>query len=177
MENSLTCWESGRAGGDPAPFSSEDARRFGNPVPLRHEEGSQGTDKGRREIIGKGLRGVFYCISALILAYPVFSFMTFRKVNRKTIVFHPKDQAPPASFKEGVYLVNPGTGFYALSARCTHLGCTLNFDPVSQRFRCPCHGSVFDLSGKRLAGPARDALKRVPIKMDKNKDVTVTLIL
>ena len=132
-----------------------DRRRFLKSIPLR----------------------IFGSLGAVIIAYPVLSFITFRKPAKKTITFHPDEQNALVNFKEGVYLVNEGANTYALSSRCTHLGCTFNHDPVSQRFRCPCHGSVFDLSGKRLAGPAKADLHRIPITRKENGDIIVTITL
>ena len=37
---------------------------------------------------------------------------------------------------------------------CTHLGCGYHWDGGSQQFKCPCHGSVFDVSGRVVGGPA-----------------------
>lgn len=37
---------------------------------------------------------------------------------------------------------------------CPHLGCAIGLAPSSQRFRCPCHASDFDLSGHALSGPS-----------------------
>jgi Rieske Fe-S protein len=76
-----------------------------------------------------------------------------------------------------VYLIRAGEEAYAFSAKCTHLGCRFNYDPISRRFRCPCHGSVFDLSGKRLAGPAEKDLERAPLSMTKGGERVVTLDL
>lgn len=42
----------------------------------------------------------------------------------------------------------------ALSARCTHLGCTVRFARASGEIECPCHGARFDADGRVLAGPA-----------------------
>lgn len=47
-------------------------------------------------------------------------------------------------------------GLYAMSALCTHLGCTVNVD--GDRLPCPCHGSVFDRNGEVVEGPARRPL-------------------
>ena len=45
--------------------------------------------------------------------------------------------------KERVWLVRDQGGIYALSAICTHLGCTPNWLQEEQKFKCPCHGSGY----------------------------------
>ncbi len=118
---------------------------------------------------------VFYGMGAVVLAYPVLSFMTFWKSRSRRIVFPPDEQQSVVNFKDGVCLIRRENEVYALSMRCTHLGCMLNYDTVSRRFRCPCHGSVFDESGRWVSGPAKKDLQRVPAEMNKNKDIVVTL--
>jgi Rieske Fe-S protein len=49
----------------------------------------------------------------------------------------------------------------ALSLACTHLGCRVAAAPGG--FGCPCHGSRYDGNGSPVAGPARAALRRVPL--------------
>jgi len=39
-----------------------------------------------------------------------------------------------------------------MTAICTHLGCTVN--AAETGFKCPCHGSTYDLNGKNTGGPA-----------------------
>ncbi|MDQ1335420.1 MAG: cytochrome b6-f complex iron-sulfur subunit [Thermodesulfobacteriota bacterium] len=129
----------------------------------------------RRGFIKKGLQWAASLLGASFLAYPAFSFMTFRKATKKRIVFHPEDQAGAVTFKEGVYLIREPNEIFALSAQCTHLGCTLNYDAVSGRFACPCHGSVFTLSGKRISGPARKDLYRVPLTKTASGDIEAVL--
>ena len=41
----------------------------------------------------------------------------------------------------------------AFSARCTHLNCTVQYDAGEKQIVCACHGGVFDLNGKNIAGP------------------------
>jgi glycine/D-amino acid oxidase-like deaminating enzyme/nitrite reductase/ring-hydroxylating ferredoxin subunit len=50
---------------------------------------------------------------------------------------------------------------HSLSARCTHLGCILNFNTAERSWDCPCHGSRFDaVDGSVLEGPAVRPLAR-----------------
>ena len=44
---------------------------------------------------------------------------------------------------------------------CTHLGCTLSYNPADHTWDCPCHGSRFTENGKLLSGPARRSLKDI----------------
>jgi len=49
--------------------------------------------------------------------------------------------------------------FQILDPTCTHLGCAVTFNPPGQaiakdNFYCFCHGSVYDIDGKNVAGPA-----------------------
>ncbi len=52
------------------------------------------------------------------------------------------------------YVVNVQDKVLALSQKCPHLGCRVPFCDSSGRFECACHGSVFDLGGEWIQGPA-----------------------
>jgi cytochrome b6-f complex iron-sulfur subunit len=60
----------------------------------------------------------------------------------------------------------------ALYQKCTHLGCRVPFCDSSKMFECPCHGSVFNIKGEYIAGPATRGLDQFPITIADNK-VTV----
>jgi menaquinol-cytochrome c reductase iron-sulfur subunit len=49
---------------------------------------------------------------------------------------------------------------------CPHLGCRYDWDAQRSRFECPCHGSVFSLDGKVLAGPAPRPLDTLPHEIE-----------
>ncbi len=51
----------------------------------------------------------------------------------------------------------------ALSATCTHLGCTVEFNNAERSWDCPCHGSRFGLDGRVLEGPAVKRLEHVEL--------------
>lgn len=78
---------------------------------------------------------------------------------------------PPGSvteFPDGrFYLVRAGDGgFLAVYRRCTHLGCTVNWEPEQNRFFCPCHASTFDMHGEVENPPAPRALDTFPVQIE-----------
>jgi len=52
-----------------------------------------------------------------------------------------------------VIIVRDPSGFRAFIAACTHLSCLVKWDPMKERFLCPCHGGEYDAAGRVLAGP------------------------
>lgn len=83
----------------------------------------------------------------------------------------------PADFPDGLkflpderlFVFRSGKTFHAVSAVCTHLGCTVRAEALSNpqtvqsggaelklthRFLCPCHGSEYKGDGSNVAGPA-----------------------
>jgi cytochrome b6-f complex iron-sulfur subunit len=83
----------------------------------------------------------------------------------------------PADFPDGIkflpderlFVFRTGNTFHAVSAVCTHLGCTVRAEALSNvqtetiggtemrlthRFLCPCHGSEYKGDGSNVSGPA-----------------------
>jgi Rieske Fe-S protein len=74
-----------------------------------------------------------------------------------------------ARARETVFLVWDGNkNVHALSATCTHLGCQVRWDESSTKFRCPCHGGVFDKDGNVVDGPPPRGLTRVDARLDES---------
>ena len=57
----------------------------------------------------------------------------------------------------------PGSegALHAVSATCTHLGCTVSWNSAESSWDCPCHGSRFDCDGRVLQAPATAPLSPV----------------
>ncbi len=65
-------------------------------------------------------------------------------------------------------------GFLAVYRRCTHLGCTVNWEPDQNRFFCPCHASSFDLHGNVENPPAPRALDTFSVQFDNGQIIVDT---
>lgn len=63
------------------------------------------------------------------------------------------------------WIVRTNQGFYSLSTICTHLGCTPNWMQADQKFKCPCHGSGYYITGINFEGPAPRPLPRFNITL------------
>ncbi|MBI4872767.1 MAG: Rieske 2Fe-2S domain-containing protein [Candidatus Riflebacteria bacterium] len=63
-----------------------------------------------------------------------------------------------------VWLQRRDTGIFAISAACTHLGCTVTWDAKQNKMLCPCHGGEYDKDGSVLAGPSRRPLAVLPVR-------------
>lgn len=59
--------------------------------------------------------------------------------------------------KYGVYR-DTGQGLHFVSAKCTHMGCTVKWNNDEKSWDCPCHGSRFSYRGQVLNGPANTPL-------------------
>src|SRR5262245_59379756 len=73
----------------------------------------------------------------------------------------------------GTWIVRTAEGFYALSTKCTHLGCTPNWLETEDKFKCPCHGSGFRKSGINFEGPAPRPLERFRIALAEDGQILV----
>jgi cytochrome b6-f complex iron-sulfur subunit len=99
---------------------------------------------------------------------------------------------PPTSFKAGlptdftigevntkfqkdqrVWIVREDGGFYAIFAKCTHLGCTPAWLTAESKFKCPCHGSGFYKSGINFEGPAPRPLERLRITKAEDGQIVI----
>ena len=83
----------------------------------------------------------------------------------------PLERFEPGSvtaFPEGRFYLSrlDGGGFLALGRTCTHLGCTVPWIEADRQFACPCHASVFDITGEVLSPPADRALDMFAVRIE-----------
>ena len=129
--------------------------------------------KSRRELLVKlGIGGGLAALGAQTLAslrslVPNVSYDAPTTVK----VGNPTDFPDGIKFlpDERLFVFREGNVFHAVSAVCTHLGCTVRAEALSQpevravggkamrlthRFNCPCHGSRYNGDGSNVSGPA-----------------------
>lgn len=68
-----------------------------------------------------------------------------------------------------VYLVKSGSAVRALDSTCTHLGCRTRFNIETRLIECPCHGGVYDVTGRVVSGPPPAPLRAMTTRVENGK--------
>jgi Rieske Fe-S protein len=76
------------------------------------------------------------------------------------------DGATEVVDRRAVYLVRTGGSVRALDSTCTHLGCRTRFNPETSRIECPCHGGMYDATGRVIGGPPPSPLQTLPARIE-----------
>jgi len=127
----------------------------------------------RAFLVGLGAAPIFLaCRGESVTATPIASADAFTLDGAHIIVrvdrlpaLQQLDQ-PVVLLAARIIVVRSGPDAYrALSVECPHSGCAVS-NVVGQRLVCPCHGSEFDASGRRLAGPAPTGLAALDVTFD-----------
>ncbi len=118
--------------------------------------------RGRRGV----LHGIFYGVLAL-LGYPVLRFVGFT-LPRKPVQVQVEQSVPSRSgilARDDFFLFDRNGKNWAVSRRCTHLGCRVNYREEGNFLECPCHQSRFRAEdGAVLHGPALRPLPLYPVE-------------
>jgi cytochrome b6-f complex iron-sulfur subunit len=79
-----------------------------------------------------------------------------------------------------LWIVRYEDRFIAVSALCTHLGCTPRYLATEDKFKCPCHGSGFRgfaagwrANATNFEGPAPRPLERFELKLADSGEIVV----
>jgi cytochrome b6-f complex iron-sulfur subunit len=134
----------------------------------------------RRDFMGRLGWGMFTAFTGITL-------LGFMRSAFPRVLFQ-----PPTSFKAGfpkdftvgeisekfkkdfrVWIIRSEEGFYALFAKCTHLGCTPRWLAAEDKFKCPCHGSGFYKTGINFEGPAPRPLERLRITLAEDGQIVI----
>lgn len=111
----------------------------------------------------------------LVLSYPIFRFIGF-KVPRKPIRIniHKPTPANGIIVTSDFILFDKEDNCWALSRKCTHLGCKLNYLEEKDILECPCHQSKFNsTTGTVIEGPAKRPLQSYVVEKRDNDPLYV----
>jgi cytochrome b6-f complex iron-sulfur subunit len=72
-----------------------------------------------------------------------------------------------------IWVVRNTERLFVIYARCTHLGCTPDWKPSENKFKCPCHGSGYRLTGVNFEGPAPRPLERARVALSDDGQILV----
>ena len=135
----------------------------------------------RRGFLDWMVRLVGTSLGAFVL-YPVLRYLVPPRIPEavtRRVVAAKKDELAPGSFKTFPFGSQPGIlirsadGEYrALSAVCTHLGCTVQYRNSDRTIWCACHDGLYDLEGRNISGPPPRPLETYVVHVE-GEDVVV----
>jgi cytochrome b6-f complex iron-sulfur subunit len=155
----------------------------GKPSPLRvlHSVFSN-TETDERATVAVRRRFVI----ATVLGTLGVNFLMFLRFFFPRVLYEPKTIFKigyPSDFGFGVdtkfqsqhriRVVRNTEGIFVIYAVCTHLGCTPDWKPSENKFKCPCHGSGYDSGGINFEGPAPRPMDRAQITRDPEGQIVV----
>jgi len=65
--------------------------------------------------------------------------------------------------RPALLIVTDDGEYRALSAVCTHLGCTVQYRPDLHEIWCACHNGMYDLNGRNISGPPPRPLEQFQV--------------
>ena len=108
-------------------------------------------------------RRTLLLLGGLLLLWPLIRFVV-HKVPRKPKIVEVSGSLQNDTFltKAEFVLFKQNDKLWAVSRKCTHLGCRINYIEKEQYLECPCHQSRFSIHGEVVRGPAEKSLQRYP---------------
>ena len=115
--------------------------------------------KQRRSILVAGL---------LVLVYPFYRFVNYKiPVKPRRIEVNQKPTANGILLEKDTVLFDRDGKSWAVSRKCTHLGCKIHYNEIGGYLECPCHHSRFTPEGEVIQGPAK---KHLPVYAVEKRD-------
>ena len=125
---------------------------------------------------------------AAVLGTLVVNLLMFLRFFFPRALYEPKSQFKigyPSDFGFGVdtkfqndhriWVVRNTEGIFVIIAICTHLGCTPDWKPSENKFKCPCHGSGYDPEGINFEGPAPRPMDRAHVELGPGGQILVDM--
>jgi cytochrome b6-f complex iron-sulfur subunit len=154
-----------------------------SPIVLEPSKSTPGAEESgetatrRAFLIAAGAAGLCYTAA---LGYPIYRYLAspMEIASNATaiteVTLKDAQKLPTGSvlmFKFGTspaMLIHHQDGTWvALTAVCTHLGCTAQYEPQANRIHCACHGGVYDpRTCSNVSGPPPKPLKRFKVAVN-----------
>ncbi len=135
----------------------------------------------RRQVLEAGLKLVGAVLGGFVL-YPLARYLVPPRipeaVTRRVVAAKKNELAPgqaktfPFGSQPGILIRTADGDFRALSAVCTHLGCTVQYKAGEKAIWCACHNGMYDLEGRNVSGPPPRPLERYVVHVE-GEDVIV----
>jgi menaquinol-cytochrome c reductase iron-sulfur subunit len=160
------------------------------PDPPGYFEGESMNRRRALSVAGQAVGG----LAGAIIVLPAVGFAVapiFEKPDELWESVGPPSRFTPDTYKPVVFTIVEGIGeagkttafvrqgseeydersdeYIAISTRCAHLGCPVNYVSASESFVCPCHGGVYDFEGKVIGGPPVRPLDRFQTRVVKGQ--------
>jgi len=136
----------------------------------------------RTELNRQRRRFVWACAAAFLSSW-FFGFLRFffpRVLFEPATIFkigYPTDHGPGIDEKwlqkYRIWIDRTPDRLFVIYARCTHLGCTPDWKPAEDKFKCPCHGSGYDDEGINFEGPAPRPMDRAKVQIAPDGQIVV----
>ena len=121
-----------------------------------------------------------------IWGYLTVNFFMFLRFFFPRALFEPNtvhNLGYPSDFQIGVdekfkqayriWVVKEPPRLFCIFAKCTHLGCTPDWKPAENKFKCPCHGSGYTPEGINFEGPAPRPMDRAHVELNAQGEIIV----
>jgi cytochrome b6-f complex iron-sulfur subunit len=129
----------------------------------------------RRQFLDWMIRIAGTALGAFVL-YPVVRYLVPPRLPEavtRRVVAAKKTELAPGSFKTFPFGAQPGIlirdangEFHAMSAVCTHLGCTVQYRAGDRVIWCACHNGMYDLEGRNVSGPPPRPLEQYVVHVE-----------
>jgi Rieske Fe-S protein len=150
-------------------------------VPVDKLSDGQSHNAARRRFVNL-LLGTGLVASAVSFLYPIMKYFVPPKVadvGGDAVLAAKTSELKPNTAKTFRFGTRPGllieiaAGEYrAMSATCTHLGCTVQYRPDLREIWCACHNGMYDLNGRNVSGPPPRPLETFDVQL-RGEDIFV----
>ena len=137
--------------------------QFGSVIQLKPKDSYPPASQGN---LAQDQRGVFYEAAAK-------SYIIHLSMGGDTRFLLSGDNLQAQMDAESWTKDGDGTYWLALYQVCVHLGCKYPFRDDCQSFKCPCHGSHYNVDGEYLDGPAPRSTDRFSMSFDNNGNLLI----